>query len=114
ADRRRIPGRGHLRRGQPEPDGARADLPGRPYRTAGDRRGAVGPSDVGRRPPAVHEGDRRVRIDRTVSTDPLDALPPERRRHLRRSRAEWMQPMLATLTEDRFSDPGWIFETKLD
>lgn len=26
----------------------------------------------------------------------------------------WMDPMLATLTEDRFSDEGWIFERKLD
>jgi bifunctional non-homologous end joining protein LigD len=25
-----------------------------------------------------------------------------------------MEPMLATLTEKRFSDPGWIFEPKLD
>jgi bifunctional non-homologous end joining protein LigD len=26
----------------------------------------------------------------------------------------WVDPELATLTEDRFSDPGWIFERKLD
>jgi DNA ligase D-like protein (predicted ligase) len=26
----------------------------------------------------------------------------------------WTEPMLATLTDDRFSDPGWIFERKLD
>ncbi len=26
----------------------------------------------------------------------------------------WVQPELATLTSDRFSDPGWIFERKLD
>lgn len=26
----------------------------------------------------------------------------------------WRPPMLATLTEQRFSDPGWIFERKLD
>ncbi|MGD8376979.1 MAG: non-homologous end-joining DNA ligase [Acidobacteriota bacterium] len=26
----------------------------------------------------------------------------------------WVEPMLATLTDDRFSDPGWIFERKLD
>jgi DNA ligase D-like protein (predicted ligase) len=26
----------------------------------------------------------------------------------------WRPPMLATLTEDRFSDPNWIFERKLD
>ncbi|MGD8318735.1 MAG: non-homologous end-joining DNA ligase [Myxococcales bacterium] len=27
---------------------------------------------------------------------------------------KWMDPMLATLTEDRFSDPDWIYERKLD
>jgi DNA ligase D-like protein (predicted ligase) len=26
----------------------------------------------------------------------------------------WVQPMLATLTKERFSDPAWIFERKLD
>jgi bifunctional non-homologous end joining protein LigD len=26
----------------------------------------------------------------------------------------WAQPQLATLTKERFSDPGWIFERKLD
>ena len=26
----------------------------------------------------------------------------------------WMSPMLATLTDKRFSDPGWIYERKLD
>jgi bifunctional non-homologous end joining protein LigD len=26
----------------------------------------------------------------------------------------WIQPMLATLTEERFSDPNWIFEKKYD
>jgi bifunctional non-homologous end joining protein LigD len=28
--------------------------------------------------------------------------------------AEFVAPMLATLTADRFTDPGWIFERKLD
>jgi bifunctional non-homologous end joining protein LigD len=27
---------------------------------------------------------------------------------------EWIAPMLATLSKDRFSDPEWIFERKLD
>jgi bifunctional non-homologous end joining protein LigD len=27
---------------------------------------------------------------------------------------EWMEPELATLTKERFSDPAWIFERKLD
>ena len=26
----------------------------------------------------------------------------------------WVEPQLATLTHERFSDPGWIFERKLD
>jgi bifunctional non-homologous end joining protein LigD len=26
----------------------------------------------------------------------------------------WVQPQLATLTKDRFSDPSWLFERKLD
>jgi bifunctional non-homologous end joining protein LigD len=26
----------------------------------------------------------------------------------------WVEPQLATLTEDRFSDPAWIYERKLD
>ena len=27
---------------------------------------------------------------------------------------EWLEPMLAVLTDERFSDPDWIFERKLD
>lgn len=27
---------------------------------------------------------------------------------------DWIEPELATLTQDRFSDPAWIFERKLD
>lgn len=27
---------------------------------------------------------------------------------------EWYDPMLATLTNERFSDPDWIYECKLD
>lgn len=27
---------------------------------------------------------------------------------------DWRSPTLATLTDDRFSDPGWIFERKFD
>jgi len=27
---------------------------------------------------------------------------------------DWVDPMLAVLTENRFSDPGWLFERKLD
>lgn len=45
----------------------------------------------------------------------LDTLPDEERALLRRQRhPEWVQPMLATLTDRRFSDPDWLFERKLD
>ena len=27
---------------------------------------------------------------------------------------EWVEPMKAVLTEERFSDAGWVFERKLD
>ena len=47
--------------------------------------------------------------------DPLAALSDEQLRTLRRTpQPEWVSPMLATLTERRFSDPAWIFEPKLD
>ncbi|HEY8457502.1 MAG TPA: non-homologous end-joining DNA ligase [Actinopolymorphaceae bacterium] len=36
------------------------------------------------------------------------------RRLPRGKRPTWIAPMLATLTEDRFSDERWIFERKLD
>lgn len=32
----------------------------------------------------------------------------------RRAQPEWIEPMLATLTEDRFSNPQWLYERKLD
>jgi len=32
----------------------------------------------------------------------------------RSAHPEWLSPMLAVLTDERFSDPGWIFERKLD
>ena len=45
----------------------------------------------------------------------LAKLPEEEREKLRASAfPKWTAPMLATLTEKRFSDPGWIFERKLD
>jgi len=31
-----------------------------------------------------------------------------------RDQPDWLDPELATLTQGRFSDPGWIFERKLD
>jgi DNA ligase D-like protein (predicted ligase) len=44
-----------------------------------------------------------------------DTLDPVQRATLRRSRMPgWTQPMLATLTDARFSSPEWIYERKLD
>jgi DNA ligase D-like protein (predicted ligase) len=48
-------------------------------------------------------------------TDILAGLPPDARKRVRRTpQPGWVDPMLATLTDRRFSDPKWIFETKLD
>jgi len=45
----------------------------------------------------------------------LDSLPKEtRKRFIRRAQPAWMNPMLATLTDKRFSDRNWIFEKKHD
>jgi DNA ligase D-like protein (predicted ligase) len=47
--------------------------------------------------------------------NPLRNLSKELRKKLKKkSQPSWIAPMLATLTEDRFSDKDWIFETKLD
>jgi bifunctional non-homologous end joining protein LigD len=48
-------------------------------------------------------------------TDILANLPPDEQRRARRApQPSWIKPMLATLTNRRFSDPNWIFEDKLD
>jgi bifunctional non-homologous end joining protein LigD len=48
-------------------------------------------------------------------TDPLKTLSTEARKGLRKaSFPDWMSPMLAVLTERRFSRPDWIYEPKLD
>jgi bifunctional non-homologous end joining protein LigD len=44
--------------------------------------------------------------------DGVRAAPPVS--HGRSDLPAWLEPELATLTEDRFSDPAWIFERKLD
>ncbi|HYB99921.1 MAG TPA: non-homologous end-joining DNA ligase [Candidatus Limnocylindrales bacterium] len=44
-----------------------------------------------------------------------NALAESERALLRKKRQPpWMEPMLATLTDEHFSDPGWIYERKLD
>ena len=47
--------------------------------------------------------------------DWFDILDPETRDDLSPAEIpEWTQPMLATLVDEPFSDPAWIFERKLD
>lgn len=46
---------------------------------------------------------------------PLDVLTPEEREQAGvADQTHSVQPMLATLEHECFSDPGWIFERKLD
>ncbi|MGK7295127.1 MAG: non-homologous end-joining DNA ligase [Candidatus Wenzhouxiangella sp. M2_3B_020] len=48
-------------------------------------------------------------------SDWRDELTQDDREALKESsHPDWISPMLATLTDDRFSDPDWIFERKLD
>jgi bifunctional non-homologous end joining protein LigD len=50
-----------------------------------------------------------------VSADPFGALRPQERELLREAPTPgFSPPMKATLTDERFSDPNWIFERKLD
>jgi hypothetical protein len=59
----------------------------------------------------IHMADRQVRRH----ADPLNALPAEAKARLRkRPQPEWAAPMLATLTQERFSREGWLFEPKWD
>ncbi|MGH6943745.1 MAG: non-homologous end-joining DNA ligase [Geminicoccaceae bacterium] len=47
--------------------------------------------------------------------DPLERLSDNERNRLRPAEhPAWAAPMLAKLTEDRFSDPDWLFERKFD
>ena len=47
--------------------------------------------------------------------NPLDELPPGVKARLRKiDQPNWVAPMLATLTDKRFSRPGWLFEPKWD
>jgi bifunctional non-homologous end joining protein LigD len=48
-------------------------------------------------------------------TDVRARVPEDAVKSLRKARQPaWVVPMLATLTKDYFSDPGWVFEPKLD
>src|SRR5262245_53568613 len=45
----------------------------------------------------------------------FDDLPASAKARLRkRAQPAWVLPMLATLTEERFSREGWLFEVKFD
>jgi bifunctional non-homologous end joining protein LigD len=45
----------------------------------------------------------------------LDTLPASAKARLRqRAQPDWVAPMLATLTDERFSRQGWLFEPKWD
>ena len=47
--------------------------------------------------------------------DPLGTLSEAHRKLVRRaSFPRWVEPMKATLVHDRFSDPAWVYEPKLD
>jgi DNA ligase D-like protein (predicted ligase) len=47
--------------------------------------------------------------------NPLNGLPAEAKRRLRKiTQPTWVAPMLATLTDERFSREGWLFEPKWD
>jgi DNA ligase D-like protein (predicted ligase) len=50
-----------------------------------------------------------------TANDAFAAIDDELRHRIADAdRPQWRQPMLATLTDARFSDPAWIFERKLD
>jgi ATP-dependent DNA ligase len=45
----------------------------------------------------------------------LDGLPADVKARLRnRAQPKWIAPMLATLADEVFSRPGWLFEPKWD
>ncbi|HYO60563.1 MAG TPA: non-homologous end-joining DNA ligase [Actinomycetota bacterium] len=48
-------------------------------------------------------------------TDPKKRVPADLAKSMKKVRQPaWVEPMLATLTKDYFSDPAWVFEPKLD
>ncbi|UQA98163.1 hypothetical protein [Streptomyces halobius] len=52
---------------------------------------------------------------RVNAAGPLDDLSPQECTALRAAaQPRTVRPTLATLTEDYFSGPGWLFERKLD
>jgi bifunctional non-homologous end joining protein LigD len=50
-----------------------------------------------------------------VDRNPLELLPSTAKARLvKRTQPKWVAPMLATLTDERFSREGWLFEPKWD
>ena len=50
-----------------------------------------------------------------VDRNPLELLPSKAKARLvKRTQPKWVAPMLATLTDERFSREGWLFEPKWD
>jgi bifunctional non-homologous end joining protein LigD len=57
----------------------------------------------------------RAKGDPPLVTDLFDVVPAASRARPRpQAQPEWVPPMLATLSHEPFSDPDWVFETKLD
>ena len=82
--------------------------------------GYVGAALVRRYAEYPQEGEHPARVgavrtdERGPVTSLLDGLDDADRGRLKPAPAAFVAPMLATLTADRFSDPDWIFERKLD
>src|SRR5579872_2220199 len=57
----------------------------------------------------------RNRGAKKLPSDLFSGLPEQARAQARKAtQPEWIEPMLATLTDQRFSRAGWLFEPKLD
>ncbi|MGC9318013.1 MAG: DNA ligase D [Armatimonadota bacterium] len=69
------------------------------------------------RPESVISGRTIAELQQqsAAGDDLFGGLPEGARENLiRAEQPEWIEPMLATLTDRRFSDPEWVFERKLD
>ncbi|HEY1641708.1 MAG TPA: non-homologous end-joining DNA ligase [Streptosporangiaceae bacterium] len=53
-------------------------------------------------------------MERTHSPAAAAGSDPARRNQDGAAQPAWLEPELATLTQDRFSDPAWLYERKLD
>ena len=87
----------------PRGEAGRASRPGPTLRSATSGAAQQVAADAGREI-AVASGE----------VDVAALVGPERAGRLRVGQAEFMAPMLATLTATSFSDPDWVFERKLD